>query len=241
MRVDAFVRRYVRPFIPFPKKRTLLRYFPSFETKNIGHIFRLHRVDTVLDVGANRGQFGARIRSGGYRGKIISFEPNLDVHELLKNASRRDRNWIVADPLALADAEGSAILEIPSDSALGSIRALINPQNVKYQPTKVKRLDDVVPELEIPDSAIVALKIDVQGLEDKVLDGARKILSRVKVILIEVSLRPLYLGEPSYLEILERLKDCGFDAVFFSPVTSHKLYGESWQTDVLLVRRQGSV
>jgi len=236
MRIENFVRSYVRPFIPFPKKRTLLRYFPSFETKNIAHIFRLHRIDTVLDVGANRGQFGERIRSGGYKGKVISFEPNIDAHKMLLHASRRDPNWLVAEPFALGDADGSAILEIPADSALGSMRSLIHPQHVKHQPTTVRRLDDVMNDLEILKESNIALKIDVQGLEDKVLDGAKICLSRAKVILIEVSLQPVYIDEPSYLDILGRLKDCGFDAVFFSSVTSQKLYGESWQVDVLLVR-----
>jgi len=238
MSVDSFVRQHVRPFIPFPKRRTWLRYFPTFETRNIVHIFRQTEINTVLDIGANRGQFAERIRSGGYKGKIVSFEPNLDAYGLLQRASMSDPYWIVAEPFALGDARGLATLSIPSDSSLGSLLSLVNPQHVKYQPIPVKRLDDVMPGLNIPASANVAIKIDVQGLEDKVLDGAEETLDRCKAVFIEVSLKTMYIGEPSYLDILNRLKVRGFDAVFFSPVINRKKYGESWQTDVLLVRRR---
>jgi len=215
----------------------LLRYFPTFETRNIVHIFSNEGIDTVLDIGANRGQFAERIRSGGYRGKIVSFEPNLDAHAVLERASRRDPNWTVAEPFALGDVAGTAMLAIPDDFSLGSILSLVGPQYVKQQPTEIKRLDEVVRELEIPGEARLAMKIDVQGLEDRVLNGAEDVLSRSKVIFIEVSLKTMYVGEPSYLDILKRLRDRRFNAVFFSPVTNRKRYGESWQTDVLLVRR----
>ena len=48
------------------------------------------RIDLVLDVGANTGQFGKRLRTLGYAGEIISFEPLADAHALLQAAAAAD-------------------------------------------------------------------------------------------------------------------------------------------------------
>lgn len=234
---NSFVRRYVRPLVPFPKRRTLLRYFPSFETKNIAYILESKSIDVVLDVGANTGQFGTRLRSAGFKHRVISFEPNLEAHAKLLCKTRHDPNWEVAAPVALGDAEGSGTLIIPEDQSLGSILPFLHAQPSRHQTTAIKSLDTVLQGLQIPEAAKIAIKIDVQGYEQKVLDGARAALKRAVVVLIEVSLIPTYVGEQSYLEILSRLRDCGLHAVYFAPVTSRKIYGECFQTDVLLVRR----
>ena len=58
----------------------------------INSILKEFKVDLVIDVGANNGQFASRIRNY-YDGKILSFEPVKESYENLKNASRGDRNW----------------------------------------------------------------------------------------------------------------------------------------------------
>ena len=69
MAQNEFVRRYVRPLIPFPKRRTLLRYFPAAATRI--RLFKSYNIDTVNDVGANTGQFATGLRSVGFKGRII--------------------------------------------------------------------------------------------------------------------------------------------------------------------------
>jgi len=236
MTKNNFVRRYVRPLIPFPKRKTLLRYFPSFETRNIGYIFKQNEINTVIDFGANRGQFALRLRSAGYAGRIVSFEPNRLVHSELSKIASRDSSWTVVEPIALGPASGTGTLLIPTDSSLASLLPSLHADAERSQPIEIRRLDDAVSELRFPPEAKIALKIDVQGYEMGVLEGAPETLEKARAILIEVCLKPTYIGEVDYLDILNVLKEKGFRAVDFYPVVRRRHLGEAYQTDVLLVR-----
>ena len=77
------------------------------------------RIDTVLDVGANIGQFAQRIRSHGYDGRIISFEPVSSVYETLINAARSDPLWETRQ-LALGDCSGSKLINISKSTVYSS-------------------------------------------------------------------------------------------------------------------------
>ena len=49
------------------------------------------QIDTVIDVGANVGQFGESLRSGGYKGKIVSFEPTKSAYQVLSKKAEIGR------------------------------------------------------------------------------------------------------------------------------------------------------
>jgi hypothetical protein len=55
-----------------------------------------HVIDTVIDVGANDGVFGRSLREGGFRGRILSFEPLEDAHCSLTAVASGDADWYVA-------------------------------------------------------------------------------------------------------------------------------------------------
>lgn len=234
---NEFVRRYVRPLIPFPKRKTLLRYFPPFSTKNIGFIFSQNAIDTVIDIGANRGQFASGLRSVGYKGRIVSFEPNRTIHAELKKAAAGDPNWIISDPVALGQKDEVGSLIIPEDSSLASFLPSLHATPKRSQSIEIRRLDDLLGPLGVPETSSIAIKIDVQGFELNVLQGAPKALEKSRALLIEVCLNPTYVDEVDYLEVLGFLKEKGFRAVDFFPVIQRRSLGESYQMDVLLVRR----
>ncbi len=52
-----------------------------------------HNIDLVIDVGANMGQFGIDLRSAGYDGQIISFEPITECYDHLQSIA--DKNWLI--------------------------------------------------------------------------------------------------------------------------------------------------
>jgi hypothetical protein len=92
------------------------------------------------------------------------------------------------------------------------------------------RLDTVAPDLGLPveHGEGVFLKIDVQGAEPLVLDGARDTLPRVGLVELEMSLVPLYRGEPHWRDMVGRMEGLGFGLVFlgrdfFDPRTGHVL------------------
>ena len=69
-------------------------------------VFTLERqaIDAVVDVGANRGQYAARLRGAGWRGPILSIEPVPELHRALAERAAADPAWEVAAPVAIGDA-----------------------------------------------------------------------------------------------------------------------------------------
>ena len=68
-------------------------------------------VETVLDVGAHHGEYGLRLRKGGYDGKIVSFEPGPDAFSVLEQRCKRDGNW-ACHQMALGDEIGQGELNV---------------------------------------------------------------------------------------------------------------------------------
>jgi hypothetical protein len=73
---------------------------------NIAHFvshLRKSKIELVLDVGASIGQFAKEMFAGGYKGKIISFEPLSQAHGQLLAAARGNSGWEVAPRCALQE------------------------------------------------------------------------------------------------------------------------------------------
>lgn len=79
----------------------------SKETRSLVRILDHHGIDVVLDVGANVGQYAARLRQGGWSGRIVSFEPLPDAHATLEAAAAPDALWEVAPRMALGASTGT--------------------------------------------------------------------------------------------------------------------------------------
>ena len=116
----SFYRSRIRPFIPFPRKGTWLRWFPPLHERNIVYLMRDLRIDVVLDVGANEGQFAQQLRRCGYRGRIVSFEPVSEVHARLAAMAAVDAAWTVAPPLALGATSCEAAINVHAETTISS-------------------------------------------------------------------------------------------------------------------------
>jgi len=207
-----------------------------------------HEVDTVLDVGANRGQFALELLRNGYRGRIISFEPLPQIYQALQNSAKRyaDR-WAIAPRCALSDraetAEfhvttnrvGSSLLK-PANILLGAAPSFVEAEKVEVQ---CLPLDAIVQEFDL-DRARTFLKIDVQGGEKKVLDGAGEILAEVVGVLIEMSIRPLYEGQSVAGEIESWLTRIGFELWDILPGYREPATGRLEQYDAVYFRAPAS-
>src|SRR4051794_18567254 len=62
--------------------------------RHIAAVLRMYRVNCVLDVGANRGQYATALRRAGYMGRIVSFEPVPDVFDELRRRAAGDPAWV---------------------------------------------------------------------------------------------------------------------------------------------------
>lgn len=241
------LKKTLRKFIPFPKRKTLKRWFPSKYTRNVVHLLRKKNITTVLDLGANIGQYANRLRSAGYKGEIISFEPIAAPYEKLKKEAADDVNWRIAPRMAIGNDDGeieinkyssddmSSILQLKDDLPENIRKATPNLAHTAVEKVPVKKLDSIFDEY-VSNGEKTLLKIDVQGFEKQVLEGAAKSLEKIEGIQIELSLIPIYEGETHYLDMLTYLKNLGFSVYFFLPVTNKIKMGRIDQIDALLFK-----
>lgn len=200
-------------------------------------------IDLVLDVGANQGQFASELRSFGFGGTIVSFEPLSAAHAELSNRAARDPKWHVHPPTAIGDIDGSIDINVAGNLYSSSIlpmrelhmSAAENSRYVSVERVPIARLDRVaIPYLETATRPF--LKIDTQGFEKHVLDGADAILPRMGGVLSEVSLAPLYEGQPLWLEMLARLEAEGFALWSIQPGFTDPRDGRTLQLDAMWFR-----
>ncbi|MGH6904366.1 MAG: FkbM family methyltransferase [Geminicoccaceae bacterium] len=200
-------------------------------------------VSVVLDVGANRGQYGAMLREWGWRGRIVSFEPLVLAHAALARRAAADPEWRVAPRMALGAQGGEVEIEVSAESDMSSIlpqRALlreISPSSavLRKEAVPLRRLDEVVgPYLTAADR--VFLKIDTQGYEPQVLDGASLLLERVCGIQLEMSLVPIYEGERDFRAQLDQLIAAGFEPYLLLPGYFERKLARQLQVDGVFMR-----
>lgn len=183
------------------------------------HFLEMHKIDVLIDVGANAGQFGTELLSAGYRGSIVSFEPVPEAYEALKKlAATYGVRWTVAPRVALSDTSGTTKFFVTEANVCSS---MLRPAAMMIEATpatKVKecivapteRLDAFASELRLAERRPF-LKLDVQGAEAAVLAGAPETLKHVKGILVELSLTELYEGQSSAESVHQRITDLGFE------------------------------
>lgn len=202
-----------------------------------------HRVNVVFDVGANTGQFAKSLREAGYSGKIVCFEPLLDAHEKLRNRFDRDEKTLIHPRTALGDASGSININVSRNSVSSSILNLLSSHSdaapesayVDTIETDIDRLDNVFADY-VTEGDCVFLKIDTQGYEWNVLNGAEACLDKVDGLLLEMSLVPLYDGQRLWKDILHRLEGEGFFLWQILPGFSEPTSGQTLQFDGVFYR-----
>lgn len=174
-------------------------------------------INVIFDIGANVGQFSSEIRSKGYTGKIISFEPLTSAREILSKEAVRDRNWIIHDRVAIGNQNGFVDINISKNSYSSSILPMLkthldaapNSEYIGVEKTPIITLDSIA-DSYLDQNSNCFLKIDTQGYETQVLNGAPKTLAKAKGILCELSLVKLYNGQDLWKDKIARFEKEGF-------------------------------
>ena len=201
----------------------------------IARMLEQHQVRTVLDVGANEGQYAVDLRNHGYSGDIVSFEALPDAWQaLVKRAASAGSNWRVAERCALSDRNGEVLFYEARNRVSSSLLPMANlhlqaapeSQLVASVPVPARRLDDYLSEHKVDSPAF--LKLDVQGAELLVLQGAQQALKDIVGVQLELSLCRLYENQPLYWEIDAFLRSHGFECweilpEFFDPRSLRRL------------------
>lgn len=180
-------------------------------------------IDVVVDVGANAGQYGELLRSLGFRGRLISLEPVPEAFAALERAAAADGRWSALQ-LAAADIDGEIELGVTVDSRSSSVltrndRFADRPGWASRDVVRVqaRTLATLVPELLRPGER-AHLKLDVQGYERHVLDGAGDALAGFSSLELELNVAPLYDGQAQLVDLLPLLAERGFDLVSLEPI-----------------------
>jgi FkbM family methyltransferase len=212
----------------------------------IAGIIKKSDVNLVIDVGANVGQFASGLRMLGYRGRIVSFEPEPSAFEQLKRTSSGDADW-QQHRLALGSAPGSASLQVFSESTeLSTLRQHSDGMSALLgQSPRVSRLETVpVETLNALWSQIAGdivqprcfLKIDTQGSDPAVLAGASTVLPKVVALMTEVSVRPIYKDVPPWHETISSLHEDGWKLLGLYPCAHERKTGAVMEFDCLMGR-----
>ena len=201
------------------------------------------RINCVIDVGANVGEYGLMLRRIGYQGRIVSLEPVRDIYDKLEKVARLDRGWITWN-IACGSADEQRAMNLFSIDLLNSLlppspqMSLIDPAGIKRVETvTVRRLDSLFEEaINGLGEARVFLKTDTQGYDLEVIKGAGERMSQVFGLQSEIAVQPLYVGVPDYLQFLEYCRKLGFEPTGFFPIFYSPLTKQMVELDAVLTR-----
>jgi len=196
---------------------------------------------TLIDVGANVGQFSLLCRTDRPDLRIHAFEPLTrpanKYLELFKDDSQTVLHRCALGPESTAtsmyvsgrDDSSSLLLITEEQTSFAAGTATVGTELVV-----VSRLDEILAENDIVRPAL--LKLDVQGYELQALLGCGRLLDRIDSVYVEVSFVTLYLGQALADEIVQFLFANGFSLTAVNnPVFDPG--GRCMQADFLFRRR----
>ena len=239
----AYVRDALNPF--------LLKYFKvgiaphtRWLSGQRSHLLGVCGVDTIVDVGANCGQYGIALRREGFRGTIHSLEPGAKAYAELSKRAGADQLWHVHH-LGLGARSGSAHMH-SWDGPSSAVSSLRNPvarmRQMHGEPNqeevRILTLPDWLNESGGVRPGESLLKIDVQGSEREVLLGSGDALALFPVIEIEAAVAELYDGEAALPELLLQLTEAGFVVASIMTERFHTGWHGAADVDVLMIRRE---
>ncbi len=211
--------------------------------RHVAELLRLYRVNCVVDVGANRGQYARLLRRVGYDGHIVSFEPVPETFAKLAAAARDDPGWTV-HRCALGAQDGS----LPMNVVPGTMSSAFSPtgfgarryaqlRSPRVEEVPVRRLDGVLDEVLPPVARPRPfLKLDTQGYDLEAFAGLGERASEFVGLQAELSVMPIYDGAPGMAEAIAAYEAAGFGITALYPVSRQRSTGRVVELDCMMVR-----
>ena len=219
------------------------RIFEYLQRTQLPAVFDMYGVNCVIDVGAHEGQYAQGLRAGGYKGRIVSFEPTPDAFAVLERKAADDKRWAV-HRLALGREDGSTTMNVVP----GTLSSLLPPtkfgagrypklQEAEEIAVEVRRLDGMLDAaLEGIDRPRPYLKLDTQGFDLDVFAGAGERVEQFVGMQSEVALMEIYKGMPRMPEALAAYEDAGFEIAALYPVSRQTRTARVLEYDCVMVR-----
>jgi len=167
-----------------------------------------------FDVGANEGQFGMRLRNAGYSGLIKSFEPVAAPFRMLSAIAPNELPWEVFN-FGLSDRDEEREINVSNNTSFSSLKNVTShaaqfdetSANLYQERIHLCQLDDV---LQVDKSFRTFLKIDTQGYEEKVLNGAINYIAGVHGVMLELPIKHLYEDVWNFEEAVAFMREHSF-------------------------------
>lgn len=189
-----------------------VKYPPARRMKLISS----YGIDLIFDVGANIGQYAQEMRQLGYRGRIVSFEPLTSAYlELVKHASG-DPDWETAN-VALGSEDSKCEINISNNSCSSSILditpthlgAMASARYIGKEQITIRKMDSIFNQYFYPGNKLF-IKLDTQGYDRHVIEGAENAVNNAVCVQIEMSLVPLFDGELLLADMINLMFNKGF-------------------------------
>jgi FkbM family methyltransferase len=196
-------------------QRALWRFHVAAGVEHANVLRNLGVVSTVVDIGANRGQFALVARNTLPNAKIISFEPLPEPAKIFRRVFAKD-NLVFLHEAAIGPVKENCSMHLSARDDSSSLLPISELQwgifpgtdEVGTVNVHVAPLSDLISENEIEGRAV--LKLDVQGYEMEALQGCESLLSRFDLIYCECSFVELYSGQKLAAEVIDWLTHKGF-------------------------------
>jgi FkbM family methyltransferase len=193
-----------RPVLAWREVRYLMKH-GEFELRLVKHLCQVD--EDAIDVGAHEGVYIHFMRRHARR--VYAFEP---IPWLAEGIARRFRRGVIVEALALSRSRGTAHLRIPviENKAITGLSSLTDGALTRYTELRELRVP-TAPLDEIYSGCLGFMKIDVEGHEEAVLEGAQETLLRCRPrILVEVEERHSPGGVARVADFFARLDYRGF-------------------------------
>lgn len=177
--------------------------------KQLPEWLHLHHVDIVLDIGANDGRYVTELRESGWKGKIVSFEPQPAVYKRLENRMKNDAAWS-GHQLGLGSTDSTLQMNAYGLDVLSSfLKKKEDDQSLKQIDVPVKRPDSMFDDI-MGGSKKPFVKIDTQGYEMEIIRGFGSRIEDVIGWQIELSVQPIYESQPTMEEVITCMRSNNF-------------------------------
>jgi FkbM family methyltransferase len=196
-------------------REALRRHRVAAGVEHIRVLRNLGPLRTVVDVGANRGQFALAARHVFPHARIVSFEPLAGPEALWRAVFAGDARATLINA-AVGPEAGEAEIHLSARDDSSSLLPITARQNALFPGTaeagtatiRVMRLADALSAADIEPPAL--LKLDVQGFELQALAGCEDVLNRFEWVYVECSFMELYAGQAFADEVIAWLRERSF-------------------------------
>ncbi len=195
---------------------------------------------TIIDGGANVGEYSADMRAQYPDAEIFAFEPTPKLFEGIRKRFADDRK-ITCYPQALGERKGKAVFHVTADTVSSSLLEQADPAARSASEAievEVAALDDWAGDRVL--ARPVRLKLDIEGNELAALRGAARLLSQVDFVELETTFRNARQGQPSLRELLNFMHEHQFELVDIYPGILDAATGRSDWADVLFAKKTSS-